>query len=86
MLSNKVYDVLKWICMIFLGAFGELYLGMSQTWGLPLGEEVRQTCHYLQVFLGACLGISAIQYKMKENQLQVPMVFDDEDYEEEDET
>ena len=86
MLSNKVYDVLKWICMIFLGAFGELYLGMSQIWGLPLGEEIRNTCFQLQMFLGCCLGISAINYKMKKNQLQVPMVFDDEDYEEEDET
>lgn len=67
MLSNKLYDALKWICMIFLGAFGELYFGLSGVWNLPLGEEVRQTCHYLQVFLGACLGISAIQYKHAQN-------------------
>lgn len=67
--SNKAYDVLKWICMIFLGAFGELYLGMSQIWGLPLGEEIKNTCFQLQFFLGALLGISTINYKMKQGNL-----------------
>lgn len=86
MLSNKLYDALKWICMIFLGAFGELYFGLSGVWNLPLGEEIRQTCHYLQVFLGACLGISAIQYKLNNNALNTPpIVMDDEDYKEDEE-
>jgi hypothetical protein len=55
--------------MIFLGAFGELYLGMSQIWGLPLGEEIKNTCFQLQFFLGALLGISTINYKIKQNNL-----------------
>ena len=81
MFSNKVYDILKWICMIFLGAFGELYLGMSQIWGLPLGEEIKNTCFQLQFFLGALLGISAINYKMKQNNLP-PLASADIDEEE----
>jgi len=86
MLSNKLYDALKWICMIFLGAFGEFYFGLSGVWNLPLGEEVRQTCQYIQFFLGACLGISAIQYKLNNNTLNTPpIVMDDEDYKEDEE-
>jgi len=85
MLSNKVFDVLKWICMVFLGAFGELYFGLSGVWNLPLGEEIRQTCHYLQVFLGVCLGISTIQYNLNKNPLTLPVI-EDKDYKEEDET
>ena len=72
MLSNKAFDILKWICMVFLGAFGLLYQGLSRVWGLPLGEEVCETCYLLQTFLGACLGISTIRYKQQQ------IVFDEE--------
>jgi low affinity Fe/Cu permease len=66
--SNKAYDILKWISMVFLGAFGEFYNQMSEVWGLPYGEGVATTCFRLATFLGACLGISAIQYKHNEAQ------------------
>jgi hypothetical protein len=62
MLSNKAYDILKWIAQIALPALGALYFGLSKIWGLPYGEEVVGTIAVIDTFLGALLGISTAQY------------------------
>ena len=62
-LSNKCYDVLKWIAQLFLPAFGTLYFALSTIWGLPYGEEVVGTVTAADVFLGVILGISSSNYK-----------------------
>jgi hypothetical protein len=38
-MSNKVYDVLKWIAMIFLPALGTLYFALAKIWGFPYPAE-----------------------------------------------
>ncbi len=62
MLSNRAYDILKWIAQIVLPALGALYFGLSSIWGLPYGEEVVGTIAVVDTFLGALLGISTAQY------------------------
>ena len=64
-MSNKVYDVLKWIALIALDAVGLFYKTIAAIWGLPLGDEVLATCTALSVFLGALIGISSAQYNKK---------------------
>ncbi len=61
-MSNKVYDVLKWISLIVLPALGTLYFALSGIWGLPYGEEIVGTIVAIETFLGALLGISTAQY------------------------
>ena len=61
-LSNKVYDVLKYIAQYFLPALGTLYFAISQIWGLPYGEQIVGTITAVDAFLGALLGISTLQY------------------------
>jgi hypothetical protein len=61
-ISNKVYDVLKWIALIVLPAIGTLYFALSGIWGLPYGEEIVGTIVAIETFLGALLGISTAQY------------------------
>ena len=61
-MSNKVYDVLKWIALIFIPAIGALYFGLAQIWGFPYGEEIVGTLTLIDTFLGALLGISTAQY------------------------
>ena len=61
-MSNKVYDVLKWIAMYFLPAIGTLYFAMSGIWNLPYGEQVVGTITAVDTFLGVILGISNAQY------------------------
>lgn len=64
-MNNRVYDILKWIAMIVLPALATLYLGLSNVWGLPYGEEISTTITLVNTFLGAVLMISNTQYKKK---------------------
>lgn len=66
-LSNKVYDVLKWIAMYLLPAAGTLYFALAGIWGLPYGEQIVGTITAVDTFLGVLLGISTVQYKKAEN-------------------
>lgn len=61
-LSNKLYDVLKWIALYLLPALGTLYFALAGIWGFPFGEEVVGTITALDTFLGVILGISNAQY------------------------
>ena len=65
-MSNKMYDVLKWIAMVVLPAIGTLYFALAGIWGFPYAEEIVGTITAVDVFLGAMLKISNAQYK-KEN-------------------
>lgn len=62
-ITNKTYDILKWIAMILLPAIGTLYFALAGIWDLPYGEQVIGTIAALNAFLGALLGISTAQYK-----------------------
>lgn len=61
-MSNKVYDILKWIAQIVLPAIGTLYFALAGIWGFPYGEQIVGTITAIDAFLGAILGISSVQY------------------------
>lgn len=61
-MSNKVYDILKWIAQIVLPAVATLYFALAKIWGFPYAAEVVGTISAVDAFLGALLGISSSQY------------------------
>ena len=65
-MSNKVYDVLKYITQIGLPAVGTLYFALSGIWGFPYAEQVVGTITAIVTFLGVSLGISSANYKKEE--------------------
>ena len=65
-ISNKVYDVLKWIAQYLLPALGTLYFALSTIWGFPYGEQVVGTITAIDAFLGAILGLSTAAYHKSE--------------------
>lgn len=65
-LSNKTYDILKWLVCIVIPALTTAYVGLAAIWGFPYAEEVAKTSAVICTLLGAILGISTAQY----NQLQ----------------
>ena len=65
-ISNKVYDVLKWIAQYLLPALGTLYFALSTIWGFPYGEQVVGTSTAIDAFLGAILGLSSATYYKNE--------------------
>lgn len=67
-MSNKVYDILKWIAMYVIPAIGTLYFALAGIWGFPYGEEIVGTLTAVDTFLGVVLGISNAQYHKKNSE------------------
>lgn len=59
-LPNKVYDILKWVCLICLPAIAVLYTVLAKVWGLPYESEIPATINAIAVFIGTLIGISHI--------------------------
>ena len=66
MLSNRAYDILKWVVMIAIPAMTTAYVGLAAVWGWPYATEVAKTSAVLCTLLGALLGISTAQYNKQE--------------------
>ena len=62
-MKDSVYDKMKWVAMFFLPALAILVKTVFAIWNLPFGEEISATIVAVNAFLGACLGISTIQYQ-----------------------
>ena len=67
-MSNRTYDILKYICQYVLPAAGTLYFALSQIWGLPYGEQVVGTIATVDTFIAVCLGISTYTYNKELNE------------------
>lgn len=61
-LSNKAYDVLKWIAGYLLPALATFWLALGKIWNFPYTTEIGATLSALDVFLYAVLGMSKKNY------------------------
>ena len=61
-LNNRVYDTLKWLCMIVLPASAVLYSSLAGVWGWPYEQEVSTTINAIVVFIGALIKVSTDAY------------------------
>ena len=61
-MSDKAYDVLKFIAQIVLPALATFYLTLAGIWGLPYGEQISGTIMAIDTLLGAILMISSTKY------------------------
>ncbi len=61
-MSNKVYDILKFVAQIVLPAVATLYAALGKIWNWPLVAEITATICAVDTFLGAILGISSSNY------------------------
>ena len=68
-MSNRVYDILKEIALVWLPAIGTLYFALAGIWGFPYAEQIVGTITAIDTFLGTVLHISNKLYKEdKENE------------------
>lgn len=65
-MSNKTYDILKYVAQIVLPAIATLYFALAQIWSLPYGEQIVGTITAIDAFLGALLGISTMKYNKED--------------------
>lgn len=66
-MSNKVYDIFKWIAMYVLPALGTFYFALAGIWGFPFCEEIVGSLTAIDTLLGAVLGISSAKYNKDGN-------------------
>lgn len=66
-LPDKVYNILKWICLICLPALAVFYFTIADIWGLPYSAEIPATINAIAVLIGALIGISQLQIKKENN-------------------
>ena len=61
-LPNKIYDVLKWVCLIGFPALAYGYSTLAEIWGLPYGTEIPQTINVVAFVIGVMIGVSTLNY------------------------
>lgn len=67
-MSNKTYDILKWVAQILLPAMATLYFAVAQIWGFPYGEQIVGTITAIDTFLGVLLGVSTNNYNSRKTE------------------
>lgn len=59
-LPDKVYNILKWVCLICLPAISVFYFAIAKIWNLPYESEIPATINAVAVLIGSLIGISQI--------------------------
>lgn len=62
LMSDKTYNIMKWIVQYILPGLGVLYAIIAGATGLPYAEVVLAVVMAVDWFLGIILGISTKQY------------------------
>ena len=62
LLSNRLYDILKYVCLIGLPALATLVAALGAIWGFPYTEKITLTINAVALFIGALIGVSSAQY------------------------
>ena len=62
MLTNKMYDALKWITLVCIPALSTAYVGFAGIFGWPYADEAAKASVVVCTLLGALLGISTAEY------------------------
>lgn len=65
-ISNKAYDILKWVTMICIPALVTFYCTISAVLGLPYANEVAKVAAAVCTLIGSLLGISTAEYRKAE--------------------
>lgn len=64
-LPDKVYNFLKWLCLIAMPALSVLISVIFKVWEIPYAIQITTTINAIAVFIGALIGVSQINLKNK---------------------
>lgn len=67
-MSNRVYDILKWVDLVFIPALIVFYGVIGNTLNIPYTEIVLTIMGAFDVFLGSLLGITSSKYNKAEKE------------------
>ena len=69
-LPDKIYNVLKWVCLTCLPALSLGYSLLAEIWNLPYAEQIPKTINAVALVLGILIGISQISINIANKQLE----------------
>lgn len=64
-LPNKLYDILKWVCLIAAPAIIAFLTTIFTLYKIPGAEVVTGTIAAVATLIGALIGISSVNYSKK---------------------
>lgn len=85
-LTNRAYDIMKWIALVALPALQVFWLTIGKIWEISYTIEIGATIGAVALLLGTLLGVSTNNYLAEKEQDNFNFeAFEDmvEDYEEE---
>ena len=56
-IPDKIYNVLKWVCITVLPLIAWAYGAYAAEWGWPMVDQINNTIHITAAILGVLLGI-----------------------------
>ena len=62
-LPDKVYNVLKWVCLVALPTLSLFYTCIANIWELPYITQIPATIDAVAVLIGSLIGISQLAIK-----------------------
>ena len=62
MMSNRLFNALRWIAQYLLPGVSTLYFALATIWGFGYGEQVIGTLAAVNIFLGGILGLNRAVY------------------------
>lgn len=64
-MTNKTYDLLKWVALIALPAVVTFVAAVGEIWNIPYTTQIAATIAAVDALLGACLQVSSANYTDK---------------------
>lgn len=61
-INSKLYDILKYLALIGLPAFGSFWMVVGVIWGLAYTDEIVKTVVACATLLGALLVLNQVRY------------------------
>lgn len=65
-LTNRAYDILKWLCLICIPALTTLYVTLDTIFGWGCGDIVAKVSVAVCTCIGGLIGISTAQYNKEQ--------------------
>ena len=65
-LNSKLYDVMKWVCLIALPAVSVFYAALDGAFGWGHAQSVSTVLAATETLLGSLLGVSSAGYRKED--------------------
>lgn len=66
-MTNRFYDVMKWIVLVFLPALAVLISGLGELYGWAYTTSTVTTINFIGIFIGSLLQMSSQKYHTNKN-------------------